>query len=418
MYYFRLFLSFFIIATFLLAGHFRAFAQGIHFVHDLDSALNLAKTENKPIFIDFFTSWCGPCKVMTNEVFPQEKVGNFFNQQFINCKIQCDDKGIGVELGKKYLVYAYPTLMFLDPNGELIHAAAGSLSADEFIDLAKIAINPEKNLMFLMKKWDSGQRDTSFVNNYFKNLKKAYRSEFAKNQFEDYFNDLPKKDKTSKNTFGLIRLLGFPPFSPIFSFIEDNKKGFYRSVGSATIDKYLTDTYTWHLRAMALNLKPSDHQKYMEAKAKFKAKNYPAYDEIAMFLDIFETFDSTGRVDIKEYQRRGTDFLNKYGLNKEDYTINLVSLLGNCTGRENEGAAGIQWMENLMARNNNPKYLNLYFYILWRNYQFDKALVIGQEIRNNAIRNNEPTKEIDGQIVMITEYKEKIAKKKAAAAGM
>src|SRR6478752_6799571 len=106
----RLFLTLFVFT--LAVTNFKASAQGIKFVHNLDSALTLAKAQNKPIFIDFYTSWCAPCKVMTQDVFPQEKVGTYFNSQFINCKIQCDDKGIGVEIGKKYQINAYPTLMF------------------------------------------------------------------------------------------------------------------------------------------------------------------------------------------------------------------------------------------------------------------------------------------------------------------
>jgi len=407
-----------IIVTILAVGNFGSFAQGIQFMHDLDSALNLAKNQNKPIFIDFFTSWCGPCKVMSNNVFPQEKVGNFFNKQFINCKIQCDDKGIGEKLCKIYQVNSYPTLMFLDSNGKLIHSAAGSLSADELIDLSKIALNPEKNLMSLLNKWNTGKRDTAFVNNYFNNLKIAYRTELAKSQFGDYFNSLTYQEKTSKNTFELICLLGTPPFTPLFSFVEKNKEIFKKTVGSEKIDKYLSDSYLWHLRNLALEKGTAAHLRYLDKKNQFKDKKYSTYDEVAMFLSVHETFDTTGMINIKEYQSRGTSFLDKYGLNNENYTISLVHLLGNCTGRENEGNAGIQWMENLLSRNNDPKYLRTYFYILWRNHNFDKALAIGQEIRKNDIRNNQSTNEIDRQIEMVTKLKEKKAEKNANSSKM
>lgn len=403
------------IAILLLTGCCQLFAQGIRFVHNLDSALAMAKAEHKPIFIDFYTSWCAPCKMMSKDVFPQEKVGNFFNQTFINCKIQCDDNGIGVEVGKKYAVNAYPTTMFLNSDGELIHSAAGGLSADEFIDLAKIALDPNKNLSSLIRKWEGGQRDTAFVNHYFATLKAAWRIELAKGQFETYFYALTKAEKTGKNSFELIKLLGFPPFSPLFSFVEDNKRSFYKSVGNAVVDKYLSNTYTWYLQAMVLENGSAARRAYFAAKARFKAKNYRSYDEVAMFIEIFETFDTTGNVDIKEYQRRGTAFLDKYGANNDSYTIALTQLLGNCTGRDTDGSAGIKWMETLLARNNDPKYLNSYFYILWRNRQFDKAMEIGRQIHDEAIRGNESTAQIDGQMAMVAAYREKLAKTKAAA---
>ena len=136
-----------ILVLFLTATSIQTNAQGIEFVHNLDSALMLAKAQHKPIFIDFYTSWCAPCKQMTAEVFPQAKVGTYYNSQFINCKVQCDDNGIGVKVGEKYQINAYPTLMYLDEKGELIHSMAGGISGEELIELGNIARNPEKNLL-------------------------------------------------------------------------------------------------------------------------------------------------------------------------------------------------------------------------------------------------------------------------------
>ncbi len=52
-----------------------------------DEALTAAKQENKLIFIDFYTTWCGPCKMMSNKVFPQKNVGDFMNAKFIPLKM-------------------------------------------------------------------------------------------------------------------------------------------------------------------------------------------------------------------------------------------------------------------------------------------------------------------------------------------
>jgi thioredoxin-related protein len=401
-----------IFVLFLSVPGFQASAQGIEFVHDIDSALALAQAQNKPIFIDFYTSWCAPCKVMTKEVFPEEKVGTYFNSQFINCKIQCDDNGIGVKVGEKYKINAYPTLMFLNAKGELIHSMAGGLSSEEFIDLAKIAVDPERNLSSLLTQWNDGKRDTAFVNEYFDKLKSAYRTELAKSQFEEYFNALPKKEKTTKHTFELIKLLGFAPTTPIFVFVEDNRASFNKTVGEANVSKWLKSIYTGYLRAMALTKGGAARNEYFAAKTRLKAKNFSGYDEIAMYLSVYETFDTTGKVDIKEYQNRGTAFLDKYGKENDSYAVGLTALLGNCTGRENEGAAGITWMENLLARKRDPNYLSIYFYILWRNYQFDKAIEVGEEMKANAIKQNQPYKDIDAQITMVKDLKVKKAKPK------
>ena len=66
--------------------------KGIRFEHNLtwsDIAAK-AKAEKKYIFVDCYTTWCGPCKYMTKNIFPLQEVGDFFNQAFINVKYQMD----------------------------------------------------------------------------------------------------------------------------------------------------------------------------------------------------------------------------------------------------------------------------------------------------------------------------------------
>jgi thiol-disulfide isomerase/thioredoxin len=382
-------------------------AQGIEFMHDLDSALAKAKVENKIVFVDFYTSWCGPCKEMAKEVFPQEKVGKFYNAQFINCKVQCDDKGVGVEQGKKYQVNAYPTLMYLDKDGNMIHSAAGSTSPEGFIELGKIALNPDQNMYSLIKQWNAGNREYEFVNKYFNALKEAYRGEKLNSDFNKYFNELSPEDKEKKATFDIVKLAKPAPFSAPFEYIEANAKKYYKTVGQTEIDKFISNSYLWYLRNM---IRPETRKQYEIAKAKFKAKNYSYYDEFSMFFSAFEVQDSTGNINVDEYMKRGDAFLQKYGKNNDSYTIALASLLGNCTGKPDQTVIGIKWMEDLLKRNPDPKFLSTYFYIVVRNYQCDKAQQIGNQMRANAIKNNESTKAIDAQIASIEGYRARLAK--------
>jgi thiol-disulfide isomerase/thioredoxin len=383
-------------------------AQGIVFLHDLDDALAKAKAENKMVFIDFYTSWCGPCKTLSNEVFPLANVGSYFNSQFINCKVQCDDKGVGVELGKKYQINAYPTLMFVNKNGELVHSMAGAPSADGLIELANVALNPEKNLQSMTKQWDAGKRDKEFVLRYFKRLKDAYRNDKAKADFSDYFNKLSDKGKTDKSTFELIKLVGAEPFSPLFNYVEANKSKYYKSTGKNDVDGFISKGYLWYLQSLANN---GSREEYDQAMKKFKAKKYSYTDEYEMFCNVYLAYKP--KSDIKAYIDRGSEFLSKYGKNNDSYTVSLTMLLGNFTGRPNQGATGILWMEDLLKRNPDPKYLDPYFYILWRNNQLDKALEVGKQIRETAVKNNKSTESIDKQIEMVKGIKAKAIEREA-----
>src|SRR5262245_56376781 len=96
-------------------------AQGIQFEHgSWQEAVAKAKAEGKFIFLDAYTTWCGPCKTMVAKTFPDSAVGRFFNTHFVNVKMDME-RGDGVELSTRYKVWIYPTLLFLDAEGMIQH---------------------------------------------------------------------------------------------------------------------------------------------------------------------------------------------------------------------------------------------------------------------------------------------------------
>ena len=65
-------------------------AQGINFIEGKPFAevKALAKAEGKLIFVDCYTSWCGPCKMMATKEFVKKEAGDYFNNKFVNYKIR------------------------------------------------------------------------------------------------------------------------------------------------------------------------------------------------------------------------------------------------------------------------------------------------------------------------------------------
>ncbi|MBL0328271.1 MAG: DUF255 domain-containing protein [Bacteroidetes bacterium] len=101
--------------------------------------LDKAKKENKCIFLDAYASWCGPCKMMKNKTFKDKSVGAFYNNNFINVAVDME-KGEGPFLANKYRVEAYPTLIYLYPDGTLMGKAMGFRKSKEFIEIGEHAI--------------------------------------------------------------------------------------------------------------------------------------------------------------------------------------------------------------------------------------------------------------------------------------
>lgn len=100
------------------------------------------KKEKKLIFVDCYTSWCGPCKMLAKNVFTQDKVADFYNTEFVCVKMDME-KGEGPALAKKYEVQAFPTLLYIDSKGELKHCVVGMQDADVLIGNGRTALSGE-----------------------------------------------------------------------------------------------------------------------------------------------------------------------------------------------------------------------------------------------------------------------------------
>jgi len=97
----------------------------------LSEVLDKAKSENKIVMVDVLTDWCKWCIELDNKVYADSEVADFANANQINFKIDAE-KGEGIEFAKKYKVTGYPTVLFLDGNGNEIDRIYGYYPKKEF----------------------------------------------------------------------------------------------------------------------------------------------------------------------------------------------------------------------------------------------------------------------------------------------
>ncbi len=116
--------------------------------------------ENKLIFLDAYATWCGICKRMDKNVFTNDTVADYFNTHFINARIDMES-GEGTDIAKQYNVNVYPTLLFINGQGNVVHRAEGGFQQQQFVELARDAQNPDKQNSGVIKTHEAGNGDVA-----------------------------------------------------------------------------------------------------------------------------------------------------------------------------------------------------------------------------------------------------------------
>ena len=106
----------------------------------LTEIIDASVDEEKLVFLDVYTDWCLPCKMMDEDVFTDKELGAFFNENFISYKVNAE-KGTGSQIAELYQVPGYPTLLFLDNKGRILVKKIGVAYHDELRNLAESAIS-------------------------------------------------------------------------------------------------------------------------------------------------------------------------------------------------------------------------------------------------------------------------------------
>lgn len=106
----------------------------------MEQMLAQAKVQKKILFVDVYTTWCGPCKWMDENTFQDSRVSEKFNKTFLNFKVD-GDSFEGVNVGIIHRVESYPTYLFVAPNGKVIHRIEGTMSPEGLVREADFVVN-------------------------------------------------------------------------------------------------------------------------------------------------------------------------------------------------------------------------------------------------------------------------------------
>lgn len=192
--------------------------QTVQWMNNLawEQILQKAKAENKYVFVDFYTTWCAPCKAMDKYVYTDRQVGTFMNEKFVSIKVQMDktswdDPTIKAwykraeTFNEQYKIDAYPTLIFFSPDGKLAHRVSQGLNVDGFMEVATTALDPQKRYYSKLAEYEEGKSDLGFLKDLIGAAKAANDRKTAERVAEKYISSLLVKNLFDKENRDIIR---------------------------------------------------------------------------------------------------------------------------------------------------------------------------------------------------------------------
>jgi thiol-disulfide isomerase/thioredoxin len=361
-------------------------AQGINFEHGLPwSAIQAkAKAENKYILVDCFTTWCGPCRFMTTQIFPQKESGDYFNDKFVSVAVQLDTTAKdapevkawyadGHAIAQQYHVNAYPTYLVFAPDGHVVHRMLGSTrTAADFIKETADAFDSTKQYYTQVAQYDHGRRDSAFLRRLSWQCIDLYDPQKAEAVVRDYL--MTVKDLYNKGALDLLLQTTSKSTDKYFAVFTDHAAEVDQILGAGAANKFVREVY---LREGTGQAAGDTHEPNWAAIHKKIAAKLPEQaDEL------------TTRIKVN-YYRKNKDwthfepaivaYMKDYGAKMTDQDLNTIAWTVFSTCPDMSCVAQVLDWSKRLKETGNPAFLDTYANILYKTGHKDDAIALEQK---------------------------------------
>lgn len=330
--------------------------------------LSLSKQQEKLIFLDGYTTWCGPCKWMASNMFTNDTIADLYNRNFI-CAHFDMEKGEGPQLSAKYEVKAYPTLLFINQNGEMVHKRVGApQKVSDYIEMANVAVTPGEGLAAVQKKHQEGERSAVFMFKYFRRLQDAYSP--VGEAVDNYISGIPENDYILPENWKIIYHFVNDMNSPAFIYLQTNQKGFSKKYSADSVNQKLFTVYLQSLALMPRNRNFTESE-YNAVKLKIKNSGFPEADKVIFTADLY-VYQMKG--EIQKFLDLACNELDRF-YHDDAEMLNQVAQITLQASAENkylEKTAG--WAKRCIELKKSPAYYDLYSQVMLKSGNRQEAI--------------------------------------------
>ncbi len=304
---------------------------GVHFEKsDFSTALAKANAEDKLLFVDAYTDWCGPCKWMTNSVFPDSAVGELFNSHFVSIKIDME-KGEGPELAKKYQVRAYPSLMFINGEGELVEKVVGGRPVAALLSIGERVVDGVQPITALTAVFEAGDYDRKWLFDYIMRLTDAGMDVEA--PLEIFRAGMEGEKLLQADNWAVFDRHFRRIDTPEFEYVMANLDRFRSEFGKETVDNKLGANYSMALFS-AINEEQFDR--------------YDSLRTVALAIGIKNADQQIISIDMRRYRKQ---------LPAEGYALMIVGMVESGKSADANSLNSYAW--EFYESQDDPKMLEL-----------------------------------------------------------
>ena len=377
--------------------------KGVHFEHELSwTAIQAkAKAENKYIFMDCFTTWCGPCRYMSATVFPQEECGNFFNDKFVCVKVQLDSTQKdndavkswyqdGHDLMQQYHITAFPTFLVFAPDGHIVHRmVGGSSDAKSFIVRTGDALNPDKQYYTLLQQYQAGKKDSSFLHRLAGQSIQAYDMENARQVSKAYFATQP--NIYNQGCLELMDQLTTSTKDEGFSVFLRHSKEVDKVLGKGKAEKKVNDLLAREYVYPKVFKRDAPAPDWDAVQTSLAAQ-YPA--QAPEIIEKTKVLYYQQKGDWEHFQTTVVTYMKKYGANTSPEELNEFAwtVFQKCPDM-NCVTEALEWSKRSFKDNQSPGFMDTYANILYKMGKKDdaiaweeKAINLGDEATKKSLQ--------------------------------